>query len=189
VGGEVQLGPLGTAATDWPIVPAPGWLWWRIWWNEDWQGKSKYSEKTCPSATLSTTNPTWPYPGSNPGRRGGKPATNRLSYGAACIMKLDKYIMTYEILSMAFLISNTNITASQIVAVITVMLLKCLNSSSWNYVLISCHLGPFQPTLYPLKLHSRHETWYVCRAIWGHLSDVHHKSLSSVIPTIWPLKL
>jgi hypothetical protein len=32
---------------------------------------------------LSTTNPTWPDPGSNPGRRGGKPATNRLSYGAA----------------------------------------------------------------------------------------------------------
>jgi hypothetical protein len=44
--------------------------------------RPKYSEKTCPSATLSTTNPTWPDPGSNPGRRGGKPATNRLSYGA-----------------------------------------------------------------------------------------------------------
>jgi hypothetical protein len=24
VGGGVRLGPLGTAATDWPIVPAPG---------------------------------------------------------------------------------------------------------------------------------------------------------------------
>jgi hypothetical protein len=32
---------------------------------------------------LSTTNPTWPDPGSNPGRRSGKPVTNRLSYGAA----------------------------------------------------------------------------------------------------------
>jgi hypothetical protein len=39
-------------------------------------------KKTCPSATLSTTNPTWLDPGSNPGRRGGKPTTNRLSYGA-----------------------------------------------------------------------------------------------------------
>jgi hypothetical protein len=28
-------------------------------------------------------NPTWPDPGLNPGRRGGMPATNRLSYGAA----------------------------------------------------------------------------------------------------------
>jgi hypothetical protein len=38
-----------------------GWLWeWRIWWNHDWQGKRKYWEKTYPSATLSTTNPTWP---------------------------------------------------------------------------------------------------------------------------------
>jgi hypothetical protein len=70
----------------WPILQAPddrwGWLW-SNWWNEDWQGKPKYSEKTCPSATLSPTNPPWPDPGSNPGRRGGKPATNRLSYGAA----------------------------------------------------------------------------------------------------------
>jgi hypothetical protein len=24
VGGVVQLGPLGTSATEWPIVPAPG---------------------------------------------------------------------------------------------------------------------------------------------------------------------
>jgi hypothetical protein len=32
----------------------------------------------CPSQ-----NPTWPDPDLNPGRRGGKPATNRLSYGAA----------------------------------------------------------------------------------------------------------
>jgi hypothetical protein len=37
--------------------------------------------KTCPSATLSTTNPTWADPGSNPGFRGGRPATNRLNHG------------------------------------------------------------------------------------------------------------
>jgi hypothetical protein len=44
-------------------------------WN-DWQGKPKYSEKTCPSAALSTTSPTCcPY--ANPGRRGGKPESNR----------------------------------------------------------------------------------------------------------------
>jgi hypothetical protein len=28
-------------------------------------------------------NPTWPDPGLNPGRRGGNPATNPLSYGEA----------------------------------------------------------------------------------------------------------
>jgi hypothetical protein len=37
--------------------------------------------KTCPSATLSTTNPTWTDPGSNPGLRGGRPATIRLKRG------------------------------------------------------------------------------------------------------------
>jgi hypothetical protein len=45
------------------------------------RGKPKYSEKTCPSTTLSTTNPTWREQGSNPGLRGGKPATNRVSCG------------------------------------------------------------------------------------------------------------
>jgi hypothetical protein len=39
--------------------------------------------KTCPSATLSTTNPTWTDPESNPGLRGGRPATNRLSHDTA----------------------------------------------------------------------------------------------------------
>jgi hypothetical protein len=39
--------------------------------------------KTCPSAKLSTTNPTWTDPGSNPDLRGERPATNRLSHGTA----------------------------------------------------------------------------------------------------------
>jgi hypothetical protein len=84
-GGGVQTGSIRHRGHLLSYCACPGWLWgWRIIrWNEDWKGKPKYSEKTCPSATLSTTNPTWPDPGSNPGRRGGKPATNRLSYGAA----------------------------------------------------------------------------------------------------------
>jgi hypothetical protein len=80
----VRLCPLGMSATYWPTVPALDGRWvWSSWWNENWQGKPKHSEKTCPSATLSTTNPTWPDLGSNPGRCGGKLATNRLSYGTA----------------------------------------------------------------------------------------------------------
>jgi hypothetical protein len=60
VGDGVQLGPLGTAATNTPTVPASG--------DYDdgdiggmmvWQGKPEYSEKTSPSAAVSTTNPTW----------------------------------------------------------------------------------------------------------------------------------
>jgi hypothetical protein len=33
--------------------------WWSIWWNENWQGKPRYFEKTCLNVILSTTNPTW----------------------------------------------------------------------------------------------------------------------------------
>jgi hypothetical protein len=84
----VRLSPLGTSATNWPIVPAPDDRWWRMWSSRcfaNWQGKPMYSEKTCPSATLSTKNPTWPDLGSNQGRGGGKPSTNGLSYGTAII--------------------------------------------------------------------------------------------------------
>jgi hypothetical protein len=59
--GRVRLSPFGMSATNWPIVPAPVDRWvWSSWWNENWQGELKYSEKTCPSAALSITNPTWP---------------------------------------------------------------------------------------------------------------------------------
>jgi hypothetical protein len=82
--GGVRLSPLVMLATIWPIVPAPD-RWWGLWtsrWKENWQGKPKYSDKTCSSATLTTANNIWPDLGSNPGRRGGKPATNHLSYNS-----------------------------------------------------------------------------------------------------------
>jgi hypothetical protein len=82
---KVMLSPLGTSANNWPIVPAPDHRW-RVWsgqWNENWEDKPKYSEKTCPSATLSTTNPTWLDLGSNQSRPDGNPVTNGLSYGTA----------------------------------------------------------------------------------------------------------
>jgi hypothetical protein len=49
----VTLIPVGTPATVWPIVAATEdrWWWW-LWsnrWNANWQGKPKYSEKTCRS--------------------------------------------------------------------------------------------------------------------------------------------
>jgi hypothetical protein len=74
------------------------WRWmWSNWWIEDWQEKPKYCDKTCPSATLSITNPTWYDPGSNPGLRGGKPATNRLSYGKASNSHLTEiYLWLYN---------------------------------------------------------------------------------------------
>jgi hypothetical protein len=80
----------------WPVIPDTDdrWWWsWSNWWNEDWRGKLKYSEKTCPRTTLSTTNPTWPEPGSNRGRRCGKSATNRLSYGAAIYLEVTSVFL------------------------------------------------------------------------------------------------
>jgi hypothetical protein len=46
-------------------------------------GETEVLGETLPSATLSTTNPTWIDPGANPGLRGERPATNRLSHGTA----------------------------------------------------------------------------------------------------------
>jgi hypothetical protein len=37
--------------------------------------------ETCPSATFSATNPKWTEQGANPGLRGERQATNRLSHG------------------------------------------------------------------------------------------------------------
>jgi hypothetical protein len=63
----------------------PGWLWgWRIWWNEL-AGETEVLGENLPRLHF-PTNPTWPDPGSNPGRRAGKSATNRLSYGAAQVI-------------------------------------------------------------------------------------------------------
>jgi hypothetical protein len=50
--------------------------------------KPKYLDETCPNATLSPTNPTQPGMGSNPSRRGGKPAANRMTYGTAFFKQL-----------------------------------------------------------------------------------------------------
>jgi hypothetical protein len=52
-------------------------------WNNTDRGKPKNSEKTRPSATLSTTSPTRIDPSANPGLRGERPATNGLSHGTA----------------------------------------------------------------------------------------------------------
>jgi hypothetical protein len=59
-GGGIRLSLLGTLATNWHVVPSPNDRWeWRIWWNENWQGKPECPEESCPSATFSTSNSTW----------------------------------------------------------------------------------------------------------------------------------
>jgi hypothetical protein len=55
------------------------------WWNDIFAGETEVLGENLPSATLFTTNPTWIDPGANPGLRGERPATNRLSHGTAFI--------------------------------------------------------------------------------------------------------
>jgi hypothetical protein len=60
----------------------------------------------CPSQ-----NPTWPDPGSNPGRRGGKPMTTRLSYGAALSDTLMvPFILGHECTYLHLPSENGNVT-------------------------------------------------------------------------------
>jgi hypothetical protein len=85
---ESKLGPLGTLATEWPVIPAPGDY-------DDGEfcgmkiGRGNQSTRRKP-APAPLCPPQIPL---DPGRRGGKPATNRLSYGAA----LTKESVTPEI--------------------------------------------------------------------------------------------
>jgi hypothetical protein len=65
---------------------------------------------------MSTTNPTWIDPGANPGLRGERPATNRLSHGTATpyILTVNKAsvcgITTYQLIFQALTAANMNIT-------------------------------------------------------------------------------
>jgi hypothetical protein len=86
------LGPLGTAATNRPIVPSQG----------DYdnggiggmigRGNRSTQKKPAPRAALSTTNATC-CPDANPSRRGEKPSTTRLSYGTVFYSEL---LATFE---------------------------------------------------------------------------------------------
>jgi hypothetical protein len=79
------MGPLGTAATNRPIVRAPGDY-------DDGEidgmmiGRGNRSTRRKP-APVPLCPPQTPHacPDENPGRRSGKPATNRLSYDAVFI--------------------------------------------------------------------------------------------------------
>jgi hypothetical protein len=131
------------------------------------------------------------------------------------LMKLIRYIMTHQAISIAYsinaLTSITNITASQIVAVITIILLKFLNRPSLNLLRISCRLSLFQrrtpsffpsviPILQPLKLlrlelvisfntfTNHHVTWYIYHTTWTYLNDALNSSFSPLIPTLQPFR-
>jgi hypothetical protein len=89
VGGGVQLGLLGTAATNRSIVPAPG----------DYddgeiggmigRGKRIILKKKHAPVPLRPPQTPQACPNANPGRRGGKPVTSRFSYGTANMHRIS----------------------------------------------------------------------------------------------------
>jgi hypothetical protein len=67
------------------------WVWRAtVEWNIDRENR-RTRRKTCPSSTLSITNPTWIDPGANLGLHGERPATNDLSHGT----DLQTYLQIY----------------------------------------------------------------------------------------------
>jgi hypothetical protein len=64
---------------------------WRLAGETEVLGENLPQPHFCPSQ-----NPTWSDPGLNPGCRGGKPATNRLSYGAVFLTRFLKLLGLQE---------------------------------------------------------------------------------------------
>jgi hypothetical protein len=77
------------------------------WWNDIFAGETEVGllGENLPSATLSTTNPTWIDPGANPGLRGERPATNRLSHGTALHFFYSEYFVRFHVNQSVSLIS------------------------------------------------------------------------------------
>jgi hypothetical protein len=66
--------------------------------------------KTCPSATFSTTNPTWTDPGSNPALRVERPATHRLAMARP--MKLPYQENCFSVNANICICFNTQVCAA-----------------------------------------------------------------------------
>jgi hypothetical protein len=101
---ESILGPLGTSATEWPIVPAPGDY------DDGEFGGMKIGRETevlgenLPQGHIVHHKSYFPDPGSNPARRDGKPVINRLNYGAAriCIFVTPQDFFSISVQSISY---------------------------------------------------------------------------------------
>ena len=75
------------------------------WWNDTDMEEQKHSEiETCPSATMSSTNPTWPSLGSNAGLRGDRPTARCLRHGTPYfpVVCHNHVVTEYNILTAVF---------------------------------------------------------------------------------------
>jgi hypothetical protein len=74
------------------------------WWNDIFAGETEVLGENLPSATLSTTNPTWIELGANPGLRSERPATNRLSHGTATKNSSVEYLVSVHDVKYLFIL-------------------------------------------------------------------------------------
>jgi hypothetical protein len=82
---------------------------WRNWWNEDWQGKPKYSgKKPAPAPLCPPQIPTWLDPGSNPLSLHGHSRENPTSSRYAGVLKIKEIWICRALRVLAI----TNITSS-----------------------------------------------------------------------------
>jgi hypothetical protein len=102
VGGGVQLGPLGTAATNRPVVPAPGdYSDVEIGWMMTGKGNRCTRRKPDPAPLCPPETP-HACPNSS---HGWKPVTNRLSYGT---VKLLTYLRSWAVLEKLTIVQPLN---------------------------------------------------------------------------------
>jgi hypothetical protein len=97
-----QLGPFGTLATKWLIVPAPGDYedeeleeWWLA-------GETKVLGENLPQCHFVHHKSHMNWPDAKPDRRVGNPATNRLSYDTAYVVYLFLYENTFDTITFHF---------------------------------------------------------------------------------------
>jgi hypothetical protein len=126
---ESILGPRGAEAITWPIVPVPGDC-------EDgevggmkccWQGKPKYSEKTCPDAILSTTNPTCQTRARTRAAAGGSQRLTAFSYGEALLISVRACVEPRAIVRPEILGKLKKSASSGLEVVTFLLLAQCLN--------------------------------------------------------------
>jgi hypothetical protein len=113
-----------------PVVHPPDDIWmcrvmveWYRW--EDWRTQ----RKTCPSATLSTTNPTWTEPGANSGLRSDRLATNHLNQGTAILWTV---VMLFWQLTSEFLTQLSDLSVKTLQS-LTNYMVHCLPCKGSNY--------------------------------------------------------
>jgi hypothetical protein len=137
-------------------------------WNSILTGENRRTRrKTCPSATLSTTNPTWIDPGANSGLRGERPATNDLRHGTALSYTLvdafettNSSVLTWRSFRTVWL-EITSLNSSEIPLWCIPVFLHCLSFQPGAPAEVQD--APTPNVFYPLSPSALHQSSPICK--------------------------